>query len=195
MLRVIKSPAEIEADQSHRCDRGRAPGGVEDDQAGRLRISDRRGDGERIFRTGCERSAYAPIVGSGPNSVILHYTANRRRDSGEVVVMDVAAECTDYATDVTANGSGETENSSARQREIYEIVLGAQKGGHRGREARGRSCAAKERCSRSPTITSTRMARICTANRWASISPTAEPSRRAGRPRSRRHRPHESRAW
>src|SRR5580698_3670749 len=76
---------------------------------------------------GCERSAYAPIVGSGPNSVILHYSANRRRmDSGEVVVMDVAAECSDYAMDVTrtvpANGK-----FSARQREIYEIVLGAQK--------------------------------------------------------------------
>jgi len=79
------------------------------------------------FSMGCERNAYAPIVGSGPNSVILHYSANRRRmDSGEVVVMDVAAECSDYATDVTrtvpVNGK-----FSARQREIYEIVLGAQK--------------------------------------------------------------------
>jgi Xaa-Pro aminopeptidase len=76
---------------------------------------------------GCERSSYAPIVGSGPNSVILHYSANHRRmDSGEVVVMDVAAECSDYAMDVTrtvpVNGK-----FSARQREIYEIVLGAQK--------------------------------------------------------------------
>ena len=79
------------------------------------------------FSLGCERSAYAPIVGSGPNSVILHYSANRRRmDASEVVVMDVAAECGDYAMDVTrtvpVNGK-----FSARQREIYEIVLGAQK--------------------------------------------------------------------
>src|SRR5580698_8679261 len=79
------------------------------------------------FSMGCERSAYAPIVGSGPNSVILHYSANRRRmDAGEVVVMDVGAECSDYATDVTrtvpVNGK-----FTARQREIYEIVLGAQK--------------------------------------------------------------------
>src|SRR3984885_2373831 len=47
-------------------------------------------------------------------------------DSGEVVVMDVGAECGDYATDVTrtvpVNGK-----FTARQREIYEIVLGAQK--------------------------------------------------------------------
>jgi len=79
------------------------------------------------FDRGCERSAYAPIVGSGPNSVILHYMANRRRvDRGEVVLMDVGAECSDYATDVTrtvpAGGKFTT-----RQREIYDIVLGAQK--------------------------------------------------------------------
>src|SRR5258706_2294171 len=79
------------------------------------------------FQYGCERSSYAPIVGSGPNSTVLHYSANRRRmDSGEVVVMDVGAECSDYATDVTRTvpvGGKFT----ARQREIYEIVLGAQK--------------------------------------------------------------------
>ncbi|MGA3188247.1 MAG: Xaa-Pro peptidase family protein [Bryobacteraceae bacterium] len=79
------------------------------------------------YSMGCERSAYAPIVGSGPNSVILHYSANKRKmDAGEVVVMDVGAECGDYATDVTrtvpVNGK-----FTARQREIYEIVLGAQK--------------------------------------------------------------------
>ena len=79
------------------------------------------------FERGCERSAYAPIVGSGPNSVVLHYSSNHRRmDAGEVVVMDVGAECSDYASDVTrtvpVNGK-----FSAREREIYEIVLGAQK--------------------------------------------------------------------
>jgi Xaa-Pro aminopeptidase len=79
------------------------------------------------FERGCDRSAYAPIVGSGPNSTVLHYMANRRRmDAGEVVVMDVGAECSDYATDVTRTvpASGKF---TARQREIYEIVLGAQK--------------------------------------------------------------------
>jgi Xaa-Pro aminopeptidase len=76
---------------------------------------------------GCERSAYSPIVGSGPNSVILHYMANHRRiDRGELVLMDVGAECADYASDVTRTvpASGKF---TPRQREIYEIVLGAQK--------------------------------------------------------------------
>jgi Xaa-Pro aminopeptidase len=79
------------------------------------------------FERGCERSAYAPIVGSGPNSVILHYAANHRRlDSGETVVADVGAECSDYATDVTRTVPAGGK-FTARQRELYEVVLGAQK--------------------------------------------------------------------
>jgi Xaa-Pro aminopeptidase len=77
-------------------------------------------------RHGCERPAYAPIVGSGFNSTVLHYSANSGpvRD-GDVVVMDVAGEYSFYAMDITrtlpANGK-----FTARQREIYDIVLGAQ---------------------------------------------------------------------
>jgi Xaa-Pro aminopeptidase len=76
---------------------------------------------------GCSRSAYAPIVGSGPNSSTLHYSRNSRRmDGGEVTVMDVAGECDNYASDITRTlpVSGKF---TARQREIYEIVLGAQR--------------------------------------------------------------------
>jgi len=81
-----------------------------------------------VYRdAGCERDAYAPIVGSGPNSTVLHYSSNRRRfDAGEVVLMDVGAECSGYAADITRTvpaGGRFTE----RQREIYKIVLGAQK--------------------------------------------------------------------
>ena len=75
---------------------------------------------------GCERNAYPPIVGSGKNSTILHYFKNTRRmDAGEVLLMDVGAECSGYAADVTRtvpiNGT-----FTPRQREIYNIVLGAQ---------------------------------------------------------------------
>jgi Xaa-Pro aminopeptidase len=76
---------------------------------------------------GCERPAYQPIVGSGPNGAVLHYFRNNRRmDAGEVVVIDAAAECGMYAADLTrtlpVNG-----RFTARQRELYELVLGAQK--------------------------------------------------------------------
>ena len=76
---------------------------------------------------GCERSAYTSIIGSGPNSVFLHYSRNRRRmDSGEVVLMDAAAECSGYASDITRT-IPVGRPFSPRQKEIYEIVLGAQK--------------------------------------------------------------------
>lgn len=75
---------------------------------------------------GCERSAYAPIVGAGPNSVYPHYAGNSRRmDRGDLLLVDAAAECAGYAADITRTvpvGG----RFSARQREIYGIVLGAQ---------------------------------------------------------------------
>ena len=77
-------------------------------------------------RRGCERSAYAPIVGSGFNSTVLHYSVDSgTMQAGDVVVMDVAGEYSMYASDITrtapVNG-----HFTARQREIYDIVLGAQ---------------------------------------------------------------------
>ncbi len=82
---------------------------------------------EVILNRGCEDYAYPPIIGSGPNGTVLHYEANRRRmDRGEVVVIDAAAECDYYASDITRTipvGG----KFSPREREIYEIVLGAQK--------------------------------------------------------------------
>ncbi len=77
-------------------------------------------------RRGCERPSYAPIVGSGHNSTVLHYSENTNTmKDGEVVVIDAAAECSMYAADITrtlpVNG-----HFTPRQKEIYEIVLGAQ---------------------------------------------------------------------
>ncbi|HTR37426.1 MAG TPA: Xaa-Pro peptidase family protein [Bryobacteraceae bacterium] len=82
---------------------------------------------DTFLENGCEGPAYAPIVASGPNGPILHYMTNQRRmDRGEAVVIDAAAECDDYASDITRTipvGGKFT----ARQREVYQIVLGAQK--------------------------------------------------------------------
>ena len=75
---------------------------------------------------GCSREAYSPIVGAGFFSTVLHYDAldNQIKD-GDVVVLDVAGEYGGYDADITrtvpANGK-----FTARQREIYDIVLGAQ---------------------------------------------------------------------
>ncbi len=82
---------------------------------------------ETLMANGCERPSYAPIVGSGPNSTILHYSENSRTmQSGEVLLVDAAGEYSMYASDITrtmpVNG-----RFTARQREVYNVVLGAQR--------------------------------------------------------------------
>jgi len=77
-------------------------------------------------KRGCERPAYAPIVGSGFFSTVLHYSDDSRTmEAGDVVVIDVAGEYSLYASDITRTlpVSGKFTD---RQREIYNIVLGAQ---------------------------------------------------------------------
>jgi Xaa-Pro aminopeptidase len=77
-------------------------------------------------KRGCERPAYAPIVGSGYYSTVLHYSDDSATmKAGDVVVIDAAGEYSLYAADITRTlpVSG---HFTARQREIYDIVLGAQ---------------------------------------------------------------------
>ena len=86
-----------------------------------------RQDDSGMAGEGCERPSYAPIVGSGINSTTLHYSDNSATiEDGDIVVVDAACEFSMYASDITrtvpANG-----HFTARQREIYNIVLGAQK--------------------------------------------------------------------
>jgi len=75
---------------------------------------------------GSEAEGYAPIVGAGPNSTALHYDKlSRKMQDGDIVVLDVGAQFSGYSADITrtfpANGK-----FTARQREVYEVVLGAQ---------------------------------------------------------------------
>ncbi len=79
-----------------------------------------------LLANGCERPSYPSIVGSGANSTELHYSADENTmESGDVVVVDAAGEYSMYASDITrtmpVNG-----HFTPRQREVYDIVLGAQ---------------------------------------------------------------------
>ncbi len=82
---------------------------------------------EYTFRfMGADRVGFPSIVGSGPNSTILHYDANRRRmQDGDLVVMDIGAEYGQYTADVTRTipVSGEF---TARQKALYDLVLSTQ---------------------------------------------------------------------
>ncbi len=87
---------------------------------------------EYVYRkNGSPRNGYPCIIGSGPNSCILHYSENTRQmKSGDVVLMDCAAEYGYYSADITrtvpVNGTFTQE-----QRTIYRIVFDAQQAGMR----------------------------------------------------------------
>lgn len=73
------------------------------------------------------QAAYPSIVGSGANGCILHYTDNNAmlRD-GDLVLIDAGAEYRSYAADLTRTYPVNGEFTEI-QRELYEIVLAAQK--------------------------------------------------------------------
>ncbi len=78
-------------------------------------------------RNGAQFPAYSPIVAGGANACILHYVANDAmvRD-GDLLLIDAGCELDGYASDITRTFpvSG---RFTAAQREVYEIVLGAQR--------------------------------------------------------------------
>jgi len=79
------------------------------------------------LEAGCERDAYPPVVASGPSGVIIHYYAKTRRiEAGELLLMDVGAECGRYVADIARTVPVDGKFTE-RQRELYEIVLGVQK--------------------------------------------------------------------
>jgi Xaa-Pro aminopeptidase len=127
-LRVKKSAAEIAAIQhatdvsieAHRAVWKRLAAGQYEYQVAATLL-------DTFLDRGCEGPAYSPIVGSGPNGAILHYMSNQRQmDRGELVVIDAAAECDSYASDITRTVPVDGK-FTPRQRQLYRIVLAAQK--------------------------------------------------------------------
>lgn len=77
------------------------------------------------FRAAGAGPAFEPIVGSGANGTILHYSDNHKSiDEGDLVVIDYAAGVGGYAADVTRTlpASG---RFTKEQRALYSIVLEA----------------------------------------------------------------------
>ncbi|HBS47956.1 TPA: hypothetical protein DEO28_02940 [Candidatus Dependentiae bacterium] len=82
---------------------------------------------ESVFISKGLNAAFPSIVASGKNSTILHYTSKSEKlKKGDLVVVDIGAEAGNYAADLTrtypVNGK-----FSVRQKEVYSIVLDAQK--------------------------------------------------------------------
>ena len=127
-MRVIKSPEEIEV--MRRNGRISAEGvkqsmlasgpGVYEYEIEAAAMS-------TVLKNGATGFAYPPIVGSGPNTCILHYEKNERRvEQGDLVLMDFGGlldyMCMDISRTWPASGK-----FSKEQREVYEIALEIQK--------------------------------------------------------------------
>ena len=80
-----------------------------------------------FFRFGGDRTAYSSIVGSGPNSAVLHGTpGGRTLREGELVLIDAGPEIEGYASDVTRTFPV-SASFTPLQRHLYEVVLAAQR--------------------------------------------------------------------
>ena len=127
-LRMVKSPAEIALIQKA------TDASIASQLAGMRAIKP--GVRERtvagvevgtMMAEGCERVSYPAIVGSGFNSTVLHYMENSGiMEKGDVVVIDAAGEYSMYASDLTRTMPVDG-HFTARQKEIYDVVLGAQR--------------------------------------------------------------------
>lgn len=82
-----------------------------------------------LQRLGCRNVAYEPIVAAGENACTLHYINNDKPIYSEsLILIDAGGEFANYAADITRvfPASGKF---SKEQREIYNLVLKAQRSG------------------------------------------------------------------
>lgn len=127
-MRLIKSMAELK--QMRRAAAISAEAHRHAMRQCRVGMSEQQLEGEILYslsRQGCRTVAYDSIVAGGNNACTLHYIRNSDplRD-GELVLIDAGAEWHGYAADITrtfpVNG-----RFGAAQRQLYEIVLAAQR--------------------------------------------------------------------
>ncbi len=72
--------------------------------------------------------AYGPIIASGGNACVLHYVENNMQcKDGDVILLDVAAEYSNYASDMT-RAIPVSGKFTTRQRLVYDAVLRVMKG-------------------------------------------------------------------
>ena len=76
-----------------------------------------------FIRNKSEGWAYGPIIASGKNACVLHYVENNKQcKDGDVILLDVAAQYANYASDLTrclpVNGK-----FTKRQKQVYNAVL------------------------------------------------------------------------
>ncbi|HEY3380883.1 MAG TPA: Xaa-Pro peptidase family protein [Vicinamibacterales bacterium] len=127
-MRVIKTPAEITV--------MRRNGQISAEGVRQAMLASRPGVFEYeieaaamgyVLKRGARGPAYAPIVGSGPNTCVWHYDDNgRQAEAGDLVLMDFGAQLDHLTMDITRTWpvSGKF---TQEQRRVYEQVLEVEK--------------------------------------------------------------------
>jgi Xaa-Pro aminopeptidase len=99
----------------------------------------------RMRELGAE-PAFAPIVAAGENGAIGHHDAEEREiRAGELVVLDMGALLDGYCSDCTRTVA--TGEPGGEEREVYELVAGAQEAGLAAIRA-GAGCRAADAAAR-----------------------------------------------
>ncbi|MCC6472128.1 MAG: aminopeptidase P N-terminal domain-containing protein [Burkholderiales bacterium] len=118
-IAIMRRAAEISCDAHLGAMRATRPGRTEYEIEAQLLYAFR--------RAGAQFPAYWPVVAGGANACVLHYRDNGAalRD-GELLLVDAGCELDGYASDITRTWPV-GGRFSAVQREIYELVLAAQR--------------------------------------------------------------------
>ena len=116
-IELVKKSAEIGAEGVKEAMKGTQPGMYEYEIEAAARYV--------YTKRGARGDAFRPIVASGPNTVILHYSANNRQmKDGDIVYMDYGADYEYYTSDVTRTWpvSG---RFTPEQEKMYRCILEA----------------------------------------------------------------------
>jgi len=116
-ISLIRRAADVTTDGFKRVLAGVRAGMLESEVEGQL---------THCYRSHAATHAFAPIVACGMNAVYPHYKANASRiAAGELLLVDSGAKLDGYCSDVTRTFPVDGR-FSARQREVYQVVLEAQ---------------------------------------------------------------------
>jgi Xaa-Pro aminopeptidase len=116
-IELIKKSSEIGAEGVKEAMKGTRPGMYEYELEAAARFV--------YTKRGARGDAFRPIVASGPNTLILHYSANNRQmRDGDVVYMDYGADYEYYTSDITRTWpvSG---RFTPEQEKMYRCILEA----------------------------------------------------------------------
>ena len=116
-IELIKKSSEIGAEGVKEAMKGTRPGMYEYELEAAARFV--------YTKRGARGDAFRPIVASGPNTMILHYSANNRQmQDGDIVYMDYGADYEYYTSDITRTWpvSG---RFTPEQEKMYRCILEA----------------------------------------------------------------------